>query len=531
VQRVPAVAAQVGPLGTGKDEHVQSGLTDNRAYRVHAGAAVLSDGGEETEAEAVLVKLSAADRGESRLLPFEMCPGDHEVVRYGGNADTCCQRFRDTVDDVRADRLVSLALLLQARGRMSAHELAGELEVSVRTVYRDISALNAAGIPVMTEPGPGGGCRLIEGYRFPLRGLSADEAEALLLLGVPAAVAELGLADALAAAHRKVRTTAGLGAGSGGSRQASLVHLDMPRWFHGTEPVPHLRTLAEAVRLGRCVLLGYRRDDGARQTSGPEKTREIAPLGLVNKAGTWYLVAIRRPRREPQTESRTSLQIMKYPACRGAPVPDMPDAAQREHWAGRREDLAGQREDLAGQRERPASQYGDRADQGEDPAGRREDQASQGGDQADGRGEPAVFRAGRVTSVRLLSAAVVRPDGFDLAAFWERWSAAFVTSRSQVEVRVRATATALGIFPYVFGDAGKRATEAAGPADADGLREVMLTFEEERAAVHRLAGFGGEVAVISPEAVRTELIATAWKLLARYDQLPSYQGTTAPPTT
>ncbi len=331
---------------------------------------------------------------------------------------------------MRADRLVSLALLLQARGRMSARELAGELEVSVRTIYRDISALNAAGIPVVAEPGPGGGCRLIEGYRFPLRGLSADEAEALLLLGVPAAVAELGLADALAAAHRKVSTSAGE------TRHPSLVHLDMPRWFHGTEPVPHLRTLAEAVRLGRRLLFGYRRDEG-----GQEKTREVGPLGLVNKAGTWYLVATR-----------------------------------------------------------PAT---------------REQQAGQNGD-------PAVFRVGRVTSARLLTAGVVRPDGFDLAAFWERWSAEFVTSRSQVEVRVRATATALGIFPYVFGDAGKRAAAAAGPADADGLREVVLTFEEERVAAHRLAGFGGEVAVISPEAVRTELITTARELLARYpDGRPS----------
>ena len=129
---------------------------------------------------------------------------------------------------MRADRLVSIALLLQARGRMSAQELAGELEVSVRTIYRDISALNAAGIPVIAEPGPHGGCRLVEGYRFPLRGLSADEAEALLLLGVPAAVTELGLADALAAAQRKVSTSAGLGPG-GGTRQASLVHLDLPR--------------------------------------------------------------------------------------------------------------------------------------------------------------------------------------------------------------------------------------------------------------------------------------------------------------
>jgi predicted DNA-binding transcriptional regulator YafY len=334
-----------------------------------------------------------------------------------------------TVDDVRADRLVSLALLLQARGRMSAHELAGELEVSVRTVYRDISALNAAGIPVMAEPGRGGGCRLIEGYRFPLRGLSADEAEALLLLGVPAAVAELGLADALAAAHRKVSTSAGLGAGDG----ASLVHLDLPRWFHGTEPVPHLRTLAEAVRLGRGLLLGYRRDDGS-----PEKTREVGPLGLVNKAGVWYLVARRLANGKHQVADR----------------------------------------------------------------------------------DPVVFRVGRVTSARPLAAAVVRPDGFDLAAFWERWSAAFVTCRSQVEVRVRATASALAIFPYVFGDAGRRAAVAAGPPGSDGLREVVLTFEEERVAAHRLAGFGGEVAVISPETVRKELIATAGELLARYGQLP-----------
>ena len=189
---------------------------------------------------------------------------------------------------MRADRLVSLALLLQARGRMTAQALAGELEVSVRTIYRDIAALNAAGIPVVAEPGPGGGCRLIEGYRFPLRGLSADEAEALLLLGVPAAVAELGLADALAAAHRKVSTqrrawaarpSAGQRRGPrrpGGPRDR-LVHLDMPRWFHGTEPVPHLRTLAEAVRLGRALLLGYRRDTVLRRPATRRATGRRRP--------------------------------------------------------------------------------------------------------------------------------------------------------------------------------------------------------------------------------------------------------------
>jgi len=131
-----------------------------------------------------------------------------------------------------------------------------------------------------------------------------------------------------------------------------------------------------------------------------------------------------------------------------------------------------------------------------------------------------VFRVGRVTSARLLAGPVARPAGFDLAAFWARWSADFVTSRTQVEVRVRATAAALAIFPYVFGDAGRRAAAAAGPPDRDGLREVALTFEEERVAAHRLAGFGGEVAVISPETVRKELIAAARELLARYGQLP-----------
>jgi predicted DNA-binding transcriptional regulator YafY len=331
---------------------------------------------------------------------------------------------------MRADRLVSLALLLQARGRMSARDLADELEVSVRTVYRDISALNAAGVPVLAEPGPGGGCRLIEGYRFPLRGLSADEAEALLLLGVPAAVAELGLADALAGAQRKVSTSAGLAgsaaaATAGNGPRPSLVHLDMPRWFHGTGPVPHLRTLAEAVRLGRRLQLGYRRD------ASPEKIREVGPLGLVNKAGTWYLVASRS---------------------------------------------------------------------------------------AAGDGDPSVYRIERVTAARLLPRAVTRPDGFDLAAFWAGWSAAFVTSRPQVEVRVRATPAALAGFPSVFGDAGRRAADAAGPAGRDGLREVMLTFEDERAAAQRLAGFGGEVEVLSPAAVRAGLIATARELLARYGQ-------------
>jgi predicted DNA-binding transcriptional regulator YafY len=213
---------------------------------------------------------------------------------------------------VRADRLVSLVLLLQARGRMTARGLAAELGVSIRTVYRDLEGLSAAGVPVYCERGPGGGCQLLDGYRFPLRALRPEEAEALLILGVPSALSELGLDNAVTAAHRQIRLTAGLddGAGPAGTRgtvgiaaaagsgsrsgsvagpPATLVHLDMPPWFRSLEDVPHLRAVAEALRQRRWLEFRYQ-GNGSRRPS----PRVVAPLGLVNKAGVWYLVAAGR---------------------------------------------------------------------------------------------------------------------------------------------------------------------------------------------------------------------------------------------
>lgn len=338
---------------------------------------------------------------------------------------------------VRADRLVSLVLLLQARGQMSAHALAAELEVSVRTVYRDLGALSAAGVPVVAESGPNGGCRLLEGYRFPLRGLSSDEAEALLVLGVPAALAELGLADALSAAHRKISVSVGLraaGGVAGGAAGPALVHLDMPRWFHGKEDVPHLRTLAEALRQYRRVRLGYQR-------GGVETTRVVDPFGLVNKAGVWYLVA---------------------------------STARRGGVAGG---------------------------------------AAVSGAAVSGA---AVFRVGRITGARVLAEPCHRPPDFDLAGFWDDWSATFVTNRARVEVLVRASPEALALFGEVFGDAARAAVDAAGPPDERGHREITLSFEHEAAAAHRLAGFGAQLEVLSPGAVRARLVETARQILERY---------------
>ena len=154
---------------------------------------------------------------------------------------------------MRADRLLTLVLLLQARGRMTAADLAAELEVSVRTVYRDLEALGAAGVPVFAEPGPHGGCQLIDGYRFPLR---PEESEALLLLGVPDVLRELDLTASFAE-NRRSRPAGGpfrVGRPQAGpAGNPVLVHLDMPAWFRSPEAAPELAVLAAAVRQRRLL--------------------------------------------------------------------------------------------------------------------------------------------------------------------------------------------------------------------------------------------------------------------------------------
>jgi predicted DNA-binding transcriptional regulator YafY len=180
--------------------------------------------------------------------------------------------------------LVQLLLLLQARGGLTAEVLANELEVSVRTVLRDVDALSGAGVPIYTERGPAGGIRLVEGYRTRLTGMTADEAEALFLSGLPGPAAELGLGTVVAAAQLKVIAALPAELRSRASRIVERFHLDAGAWFKGNEPVPHLATVAEAVWSARRLEVAYQRDDGA-------VARLLEPLGLVLKAGTWYLIA------------------------------------------------------------------------------------------------------------------------------------------------------------------------------------------------------------------------------------------------
>lgn len=183
---------------------------------------------------------------------------------------------------MRADRLLSILLLLQAHGRMSGGDLAARLEVSRRTVYRDVDALSGAGVPVVTDRGRNGGIYLLGGYRTDLTGLTEAELEALLAFGGQGPAADLGLGPQLDQASRKLAVAAGP---SRPGRLQDRVLVDGERWFR-TAPVPsHLARIQDALWSDRRLRLRYRRD------LDRVVDRTVEPYGLVSKAGTWYLLA------------------------------------------------------------------------------------------------------------------------------------------------------------------------------------------------------------------------------------------------
>lgn len=255
---------------------------------------------------------------------------------------------------------------------MTAPELAEELEVSVRTVYRDAEALAASGVPVYAERGPAGGFRLLDGYRTRLTGLTEDEADSLALAGMPGAAAELGLGAELATAQLKLAAALPAGLGERSRRIQERFHLDAAAWFRTAEPAPLLATVADAVWRQRVLGAHYRRWGG-------EVRRELHPLGLVLKAGNWYLVAA-----------------------------------------------------------------------------------------ADG--DARTYRVSRFLAATVTREACERPDGFDLAAYWEASSCGLEARVLRGTARLRVSPAGRRLLPALFGTAGRgpwrvraRRTPTAGP--------------------------------------------------------------------
>jgi predicted DNA-binding transcriptional regulator YafY len=186
---------------------------------------------------------------------------------------------------MRADRLLSIMMMLQTRGHITARELAERLEVSERTIYRDLEALGMAGVPVYTERGPGGGCMLAEGYRTGLTGLTETEVRTLFMSGSPGPLADLGMGKALEAALLKLLAALPQTHRRNIERARQRIHLDAAAWSYSEETLPHLHTILEAIWQDMKLRLVYRKNE--RDIS----QRIIEPLGLVAKAMIWYLVA------------------------------------------------------------------------------------------------------------------------------------------------------------------------------------------------------------------------------------------------
>ncbi len=191
---------------------------------------------------------------------------------------------------MRADRLVALLLLLQTRGRMTAQELAARLEVSERTIYRDVSALGMAGVPVYAERGPGGGCSLAHGYRTNLTGLTLDEARTLFMSGAPALLKDLGMSKALDDALLKLLAALPSSQRQQAERARARIYVDPAGWSRPDDALPYLGAIQEAVWSDRRLRLVYNRP-GYNRPSGETVERVVDPLGLVAKASIWYLVA------------------------------------------------------------------------------------------------------------------------------------------------------------------------------------------------------------------------------------------------
>lgn len=187
---------------------------------------------------------------------------------------------------MRSSRLLSLLLLLQTRRQLTARELATELEVSLRTIYRDVESLAAAGVPVYAEHGRAGGYRLVDGYRTSLTGLTDHETAALFMVGMPGPAAALGLAGEASAAELKLLAALAPEQRERAGRLRDRFHLDVPAWYREAEQAPHLAAVAEAVLHDRRIDVVYRRWEAPREVE-----RTLEPFGLVLKNGGWYVVA------------------------------------------------------------------------------------------------------------------------------------------------------------------------------------------------------------------------------------------------
>ncbi|MFF7247302.1 helix-turn-helix transcriptional regulator [Embleya sp. NPDC008237] len=360
---------------------------------------------------------------------------------------------------MRASRLVSILLLLQTRGRVTAREIADTLEVSVRTIYRDMESLSAAGVPLYADPGHRGGYELLDGFRTRLTGLTTGEAESLFLTGLPTAAADLGLGTAVTAAHLKLMAALPPELRDRAGRIAECFHLDAPAWYGADDHTPHLTEVADAVWNRRRLRIRY-----LRWAEPHENTRVVDPYGVVLKAGAWYLVAGHReaPVDAGAGAGAASGPGMGVEAVGGGPAGGSPDGG------------------------------------------------------ADGA-RIRTYRVSRILDVQARAETFERPVGFALATYWEDYLDRFDRRRHRASATVRVSPSAMKRLVDVLEPVVVRAarTSATRP-DADGWVEVVLPIESVDSAITTLLPFGGDAEVLGPPELRSAMRAAAAALARVY---------------
>ncbi|PJI95545.1 putative DNA-binding transcriptional regulator YafY [Acidovorax sp. 69] len=216
---------------------------------------------------------------------------------------------------MRASRLLSIQMLLETQGRMSAQALADALEVSVRTLYRDVDQLSAAGVPIYAERGRHGGFALLPGWKTTLTGLTPSEAQAVFLSGLPGPAQDLGMGGDVEGARLKLLASLPASWREDAQRVSTRLHLDPVDWYRESDPTPHLPAVAAAVWGGYQVAMRY-------ESWSDTVQRTVSPLGLVLKAGVWYLVAL--PASPGKTPADVGPRTYRVSNILAAQVLDMP---------------------------------------------------------------------------------------------------------------------------------------------------------------------------------------------------------------
>ena len=320
---------------------------------------------------------------------------------------------------MRADRLFSIVLLLQSHRHLTARDLAGRLEVSERTIHRDMEALSGAGIPVIAERGAGGGWSLLGEYRTNLTGLNEAEIQSLFVIKPSRLLADLQLEKAAEGALLKLQAALPSSYRRGAEYARQRIYVDTVGWNRSEETVPLLHTLQEGIWQERKLRMKYER-------SGCEAVaRLVDPLGLVAKGSVWYFVAA-----------------------------------------------------------------------------------------VDGN--VRSYRVSRVQSVELTDTPCIRPLDFDLALFWEQSAAKFRAHLPRYQAIVRVRPEIIPRMPY----AGRFARlEQVFEPDADGWVRVSLRFDVEEMASEYALGFGSQLEVLEPLALREKVVAAAKDLVAFYTRV------------